>query len=147
MYIGGSPGSIAGGIKTTTFAIFVATMITIVKNKEEVEVFGRRIPRSQVYKAISVVFLTATWILLTSFILLISEKGFSFIQIFFEVISNFALCGLKTKITASFSTFGKMLIISTMLVGRIGSLTLLLALSKRKKRYLYHYPEEQIVIG
>lgn len=147
MYIGGSPGSIAGGIKTTTFAIFVATMATIVKNRDEVELFNRRIPRSQVYKAISVVFLTAAWILLISFILLITEKGFNFIQIFFEVISNFTLCGLKTKITASFSIFGKLLIISTMLVGRIGSLTLLFALSKRKKRYLYRYPEEQIVIG
>ena len=152
IFIGGSPGSMAGGIKTTTFALFIATMTTIIKNKKDVEIFGRRIPKDQIYKAISIIVLSITWIFLSTFLLLIVESGldnsrFSFIQIFFEVISSFSLCGLYTKITASFSVFGKLLIIITMLIGRIGSLTLIFALRKKKKEHLYHYPEEQIIIG
>lgn len=147
MYIGGSPGSIAGGIKTTTLALFVTTIATIVRNRDEVELFGRRITQDQIYKAISIIVLTTTWIFLATFILLLTETGVSFIQVFFEVISSFCLCGLRTKITASFSIFGKILIILTMLIGRIGSLTLVLALWKRKKKYLYRYPEEQIIVG
>lgn len=149
MYIGGSPGSIAGGIKTTTFALFVATIATIVRNRDEVELFGRRIPQDQIYRAISIIVLTVTWIFFTTFLLLITERqaGFNFIQVFFEVISSFSLCGLRTKTAASFSIFGKILIILTMLLGRLGSLTLIFALWKRKKKHLYRYPEEQVIIG
>jgi len=147
MYIGGSPGSIAGGIKTTTFAIFVTTMATIVRNRDEVEIFGRRIPKSQVYKAISIIVLSIAWLFITTFFLLILETGLNFIQAFFEVISAFCLCGLRTKIAASFSISGKTLLILTMLIGRIGTLTFIFSLRKIKKKELYHYPEEQIVIG
>jgi len=147
MYIGGSPGSIAGGIKTTTFALFVATMATIIRNRDEVEIFGRRIARDQVYKAISIIAISTSWIFVTTFILLITEAGFNFIQVFFEVVSSFCLCGLRTKIAASFSILGKLLIVITMLIGRLGSLTLVLALLRRKKKHLYRYPEEQIIIG
>lgn len=147
MYIGGSPGSIGGGIKTTTFAIFVATMATIVRNRDEVELFGRRIPKDQVYRAISIIVLSIAWVFATTFILLITEVGLNFIQAFFEAISAFAICGLKTKIAATFSIYGKMFLIITMLIGRIGTLTFIFALRKQKKRELYNYPEEQIVIG
>lgn len=147
MYIGGSPGSIAGGIKTTTFALFVATIATIVRNRDEVEFFGRKIPQEQIYKAISIIVLTATWILLSTLTLLITETGVTFFEAFFEVISAFSLCGLHTNTIVSFSVFGKILIILTMLLGRLGSLTLVFAFWKRKKKHLYRYPEEQIVIG
>lgn len=147
MYIGGSPGSIAGGIKTTTLTLFIATMAAIVRNRDEVEIFGRRIPQDQIYKAMSVIVLTATWVLTVTFILLIVESQFNFIQVLFEVISAFSLCGLRTKITASFSSVGKIFIILTMITGRIGTLTLIFALRRRKKRYLYHYPKEQVIIG
>lgn len=147
MYIGGSPGSIAGGIKTTTFALFVATIATIVRNRDEVELFGRRVPQEQIYKAISIIVLTVTWVFFTSFLLLVSEPGLTFLQAFFEVISAFSLCGLHTNITTSFSIFGKIIIILTMLLGRLGSLTLIFAFWKRKKKHLYRYPEEQIITG
>jgi trk system potassium uptake protein TrkH len=147
MYIGGSPGSIGGGIKTTTLALFVATMATIVRNRDEVEIFGRRIRRDQVYRAISIIVLSAAWIFITTFALLIIEHDFSFIQVLFEVVSALSLCGLHTTVSASFSNFGKVIIIFTMLIGRIGSLTLVFALWSRKKKRLYHYPDERIVIG
>jgi trk system potassium uptake protein TrkH len=147
MYIGGSPGSIAGGIKTTTFALFIATMATIVRNRDEVELFGRRIPQNQIFRAISIIVLSSSWVFLTTFFLLIFEKGFNFIQVFFEVVSALSLCGLPTSASASFSIFGKLLIILTMLLGRIGSLTLVFALWSEKKKRMYRYPEERIVIG
>lgn len=154
MYIGGSAGSIAGGIKTTTFALFISTMATIVRNRDEVEIFGRKIAKDQIYRAISIIVLTATWIISTTFLLLVIEPQISpllaeltFIQALFEVISSLCLCGLKTKIAASFSIFGKLIIILTMFVGRVGTLTLILALWKRKKKSLYRYPEENIIVG
>lgn len=153
MYIGGSPGSIGGGIKTTTFALFIATMVTIVRNRDEVEIFGRKIPQDQIYRAISIIVLSTAWIFLTTFILLAFEAGtgdgtsFNFIQIFFEVVSAFSLCGLHSGVSASLSSIGKILILSTMLLGRIGTLTLVFALWSRKKKPLYRYPEERIVIG
>jgi len=147
MYVGSSPGSIGGGIKTTTLAIFVATMATIVRNRDEVELFGRTIPKDQIYRAISIIVLSAGWIFISTFTLLVIERDFNFIQVFFEVISALSLCGLPTTISASFSIFGKILIIITMFLGRIGSLTLVFALWSRKKKCLYHYPEERIVVG
>lgn len=147
IFIGGSPGSIAGGIKTTTFALFITTMVTIVRNRDEVELFGRRIPKDQVYRAITIIVLSVSWVFLTTFILLISEAGLTFIQVFFEVISTFSLCGLPTRLAMTFSTFGKTLLILTMLIGRIGTLTLVFAVWKQKKKQLYRYPEEQIIIG
>jgi len=147
MYIGGSPGSMSGGIKTTTLALFVTTMATIVRNRDEVELFGRRIPKDQIYRAISIIVLSVGWIFLATFALLVVEHDFNFIQVFFEVVSALSLCGLPTKISTSFSFFGKVVIIITMLLGRVGSLTLVFAFWARKKKHLYHYPEERVVIG
>lgn len=147
MYIGASPGSTGSGIKTTTFALFVATMATFIKNREDVEIFGRTISRDQIYKAITIVALSFSWIMLLTFILLITEPDFSFIQILFEATGAFSTSGLSTGITSSLSSIGKTLLIPTMIVGRIGSLTLVFALRKKKKQLPYHYPEERIAIG
>jgi trk system potassium uptake protein len=147
MFIGSSPGSIGGGVKTTTFALFVATVATIAHERDEVEIFGRTIPQDQVFRAISIIALSTGWICLTTFILLIFEQGFSFIQVFFEVVSALSLCGLPTHVTASFSIFGKLMIMFTMLLGRMGTLTLVFALWAKKKKQLFNYPEEQIIVG
>lgn len=147
MFIGSSPGSIGGGIKTTTFALFVATVATIANERDEVEIFGRTVPQDQVFRAISIIALSAGWIFLSTFILLIFEEGFSFIQVFFEVVSALSLCGLPTHVTASFSIFGKLMIMFTMLLGRMGTLTLVFAFWAKKKKQLFNYPEEQIIIG
>lgn len=147
MYIGASSGSTGGGIKTTTFAAFAATMVAIVKNREDVEFFGRRIPQNLVYSAVAIVALSSLWIIIATFLLLITELHFSFIQILFETVSAFGTCGLSTGITTELSTYGKIIIISTMFFGRIGSLTMVLAFSKKKKKHLYRYPEERVAIG
>ena len=147
MYIGASPGSTGSGIKTTTLALFIATMVAFIRNREEVELFGRTIPQDQIYKAIAIVALSATWILGLTFLLLATETTFSFVQILFEAISAFSCCGLSIGITPYLSSFAKILLIITMIVGRIGSLTLILALRKKRKTHKYHYPEERVTIG
>lgn len=147
MYIGASPGSTGSGIKTTTFAIFCATIAAIVKNRKDVELFGRKIPQTQVYKAISIIGLSFAWIFVLTFILLITEPQFSFIQIFFESVSAISTTGLSTGITKYLSTIGKLLLSVTMIVGRIGSLTLVLALRKKQNKLPYKYPEESVAIG
>ena len=148
MFIGASPNSTGGGIKTTTFAIFLATIVSIVlKNKNSVEVSGRRIPVDQIYRTIIIVALGLSWIVLTTLILLLTDKNFSFMQIFFEAVSSFSTSGLSTGITPYLSKMGKFVIMTSMLIGRIGSLTLVLALTTQKTTQLYSYPEERVIIG
>lgn len=147
MYIGASSGSTGGGIKTTTFATFAATMVAIVKNRKDVEFFGRKIPANLVYSAIAIVFLSSLWIICATFLLLLTEIQFGFMQLLFETVSAFGTCGLSTGITSGLSSYGKIIIITTMFFGRIGSLTMVLAFSREKKKKLYKYPEERIAIG
>lgn len=147
MYIGANSGSTGGGIKTTTFAAFFATIVSIIRNREDVEFFGRRIPQNLVYSAIAIAFLSSVWIILATFLLLIFEMQFGFMQILFETVSAFGTCGLSTGITSGLSSYGKLIIIATMFFGRIGSLTMVLAFSTEKKKALYKFPEERIAIG
>jgi len=147
MYIGANSGSTGGGIKTTTFAVFVATMRSIVKNRKDVEFFGRKIPQNQVYSAVAIVVLSSMWIIFATFLLLLTQLQFGFMQILFETVSAFGTCGLSTGITASLTTFGKTVIVATMFFGRIGSLTMVLALRGTRKKHLYRYPKEKVVIG
>jgi len=147
MFVGTSPNSTGGGIKTTTFTLFLATIITIIRNRSSIEIGNRTIPADQIYKTTAIVSLGLIWLITTTFILLITEKTFSFIQIFFEATSAFATAGLSTGITPYLSSTGKFLLMISMLFGRIGSLTLVLALRRKKEPQLYRYPEERIVIG
>lgn len=148
IFIGASPSSTGGGIKTTTFVLFVATLATIMRNKSVVEIDGRTIPNEQVYKAISIISLGAVWIGLTTFLLLLTDsKNYAFIDLLFEAMSAFCTCGLSTGITPYLSFIGKFILMINMIIGRVGSLTLVLALKKRNDKQLYRYPEERILIG
>ena len=147
MLIGSSPSSTGGGIKTTSFALFLATVVSIIRNRESVELFGRTIPTDQIYKVMAIIAIATSWIALTTFLLLLIEKDFTFMQILFESVSAFATCGYTTGITTQLSQLSKIVLVVSMIAGRIGSLTIILALRKRKERLLYHYPEERFVIG
>jgi trk system potassium uptake protein TrkH len=147
MFIGASPGSTGGGIKVTTFSLFISTIVATVKGRNYVELFGRRIPQDQVYKTTVVIALATVWIVFVIFSLLVLDPHFSFSQIFFEVISAFSTGGLSTGISRYLSIPGKWLIITSMIIGRIGSITLVLAIKKRREQQLYRYPEERIIIG
>ena len=147
MFIGASPSSTGGGIKTTTFALFVTTIYSIIKNKTEITVMGRTVPQSLIYKAICIIALGVLWIITITFLLLISEPQCSFINILFEATSAFSTCGVTTGTIREFSSIGKFIIMVSMLIGRIGSLTIVLTLYKKQDKQLFRYPEERIVIG
>jgi len=122
-------------------------MVAIVKNRKDVEFFNRRIPQNLVYSAVAIVALSCLWIILATFLLLLTELQFKFIHILFEIISAFGTCGLSTGITPELSSTGKVIIMATMFLGRIGSLTMVLAFSSEKKKHLFRYPKERVAIG
>ena len=147
-FIGSSPGSTGSGIKTTTFAVVLATIHAAISGHTSVEMKGRRIPKDQVFKALAVLSLSMGWILIVTFCMLLTESSWEFFDILFEVVSAFATLGISTGITPSLTISGKLLISFTMIVGRIGSLTLLLAMMRRRKDvHEYEYPEERIMLG
>jgi len=146
MFIGASPGSTGGGIKTSTFATLIFTIKSMIQGKDQVEAFKRTIPQISIYQALCVVTLALGWIggvaLFLSFI-----ENFNFLDILFETFSAFGTVGLSRGLTPHLTNWGKMIIIITMLVGRIGPLTLALAIAGRRAVRLYEYPEESIIIG
>ncbi len=146
-FIGSSPGSTGSGVKTTTFAIFLSTVRSAIYARPSIEIQGRRIAQEQVYKALAIITLSICWILFATFCLLITEKGWEFLDILFEVVSAFATLGLTLGVTPLLTPFGKVLIIITMIIGRIGSLTAVLALQRKIKPAEYEYPEERVMLG
>jgi len=146
-FIGSSPLSTGGGMKITTFSIFIATIKSVLQSKSYISIKEREISQDQVFKAISVLSLSLIWLFLSTFLLLLIEEKSSFIDIFFETVSSFTTLGLATDLTPYLSTLGKILIIINMIFGRVGSLTLLLALKTKNEKLNYHYPQERILIS
>jgi trk system potassium uptake protein TrkH len=145
-FVGSAPGSTGSGIKLTTMAIFLATINAAILNKPTVNLRGRRIMKDQVYRALAIVALSLFWIILTTFCLLITEKSWDFLQIAFESFSAFSTLGASMGITPYLSIVGKLLILLSMFVGRIGSLTLMIALRKDIIQGDFSYPEERVMI-
>ncbi len=146
MFIGASPGSTGGGIKTTTFGLIVVTAFNKIKNKKDIEFYKRRVDYEVVFKALTIILLALIIVLLMTFILTITEDG-QFLEILFEVVSAFGTVGLSTGITGELTSIGRVLIIITMFLGRVGPLTLALALGQKVKHGKYRYPEEKIMVG
>lgn len=147
MFIGASPGSTGGGIKTSTFAMFVLAAFARLRNRNNVEVFKRTIPQRVIFNGVVVVVLALCLVLVSTIVLTVTEKNGNFIEMLFEVVSAFGTVGLSTGVTSGLSVAGKITIIVTMFVGRIGPLTLMLAMSGQEIAKRYEYPEESIMIG
>ncbi|SFC54715.1 TrkH family potassium uptake protein [Clostridium uliginosum] len=147
MFIGGSSGSTAGGLKTATFGILVLTVISVLKGREDTEVFERRFSKDIVYKAFTLLFIAIMIVMVATMILTVTETGQSFINLLYEATSAFGTVGLTTGVTQQLSLGGKLIIILTMYCGRVGPLTVILALLNRKKKTGYKYPEGKILIG
>ncbi|MFZ5969078.1 MAG: TrkH family potassium uptake protein [Bacillota bacterium] len=149
MFIGGSPAGTAGGVKTTTAGVLLWTIISEIKGKSDTEVFKRRIPREIVGRSLAIVGLAGALIVIVTMLLSITEKGHSFLEIFFEATSAFGTVGLSLGITPSLTSIGKILISFTMFAGRVGPLTVALALASRQLRNKgnYRYPEEKVIVG
>ncbi len=148
MFIGGSPGSTAGGIKSTTLAILVQSIKSTLKSEKDVIVFGRKIPGQLVVRATALTFIS---ILFTSFFILVMmklEPEQEFLPLFFEVISAGGTVGLSLGITPQLTLMGKFAISALMLVGRIGPLTLMLAIGQKSMGSgKIDYPDGRIMIG
>ncbi|MCL4229509.1 hypothetical protein KJZ61_02335 [Candidatus Dependentiae bacterium] len=147
-FIGSAPGSTGSGIKITNFILILATIKAGLSNKQAVEIKGRRIPRDQIHKAVTIVALSIFWILISLFLLLITEEKMHFIELTLEAVTAFTNLGLSTGVTSRLSMIGKLFIILSMIAGRIGSLTLILALRKTKASTVeFSYPEERVMLG
>lgn len=151
MFIGGSPGSTAGGVKTTTVGIVVIAIFRLIKGNEDVEVLWKRIPIKLILRAIAVIGIALMIIAISTLILLVSEKslGLSFMDTLFEVVSAFGTVGLSRGLTPQLSNIGRLVITLTMFVGRLGPLTLAFGIAQRQKenKGYYRYPEGKILVG
>lgn len=152
MFIGGSPGSSAGGIKTVTLAVIVMTVFATLRKRGEVELFKRSVRTVVVGRAITVTMLFIIVLFGTTMILSITEASyhsgdFTMLDILFEAASALGTVGLSTGVTPALTDAGKFLIIAVMLIGRLGPLTLLAALTFNLKPVRYNYPDEAIIVG
>jgi len=149
MFVGGSPGSTAGGIKTVTLAVVVMTVVAALRKRQDVEMFRRSVRIVVVGRAITVTLLFVLVLFGATLALSITENGnvLSMSDIAFEAASALGTVGLSTGFTASLTTAGKFIIIAAMLIGRLGPLTLLAALTFNLKPVRYSYPDEAVIVG
>ena len=147
MLIGGSPVGTAGGMKTVTIAVLICSAFATIRNKNSATLFGRRISEESIKKAVSVVVMFLT-ICATSTILLMATSNASPLDAVFETVSATATVGLSRNLTATLNTFGKLIIIVTMYFGRVGPISLAIALgSKNESQNVITEPTEDISIG
>ena len=147
MFVGASPGSTGGGIKTTTVRILLVSTLAALRNKEEVNCYQRQIPTARILKALAVVVASAISIVIITTCISVSDPNLAFINILFESVSAFATVGLSTGITADLSTLGQLFIIATMYIGRVGILLLISALLGDPSPSTIHFPEEDLLTG
>jgi trk system potassium uptake protein TrkH len=146
MFIGTAPTSTGGGVKVTTLALLTLVVLAQARGQEEVSVFGRRVPRQLIQKALAVLSLSTLLVLTATLTLMISD-GLTLLPAIFEITSAFGTVGLSMNVTPELSPFGKLLVAGVMFLGRVGPITLILALSARQKPRGYAYPQEDIAIG
>ena len=147
MFIGASPGSTGGGVKTSTIGVILAFIKSRIAARESVNVFYRTLPLELVTKAFTVVVLSICVIFFSCAILFLTQTGMRMEETFFEVFSAFGTVGLSLGKTAQLNAVGKAVIIFTMFIGRIGPLTILYAFSREKAMGKFEYVEESVMIG
>ncbi len=146
MFIGASPGSTGGGIKTSTLGILVLFVRAMFRGQEKIELFNRTAPQDIVRKAVCITLLSAVLVCLLTVPLLVTEKA-NFIQVLFEAVSAFGTVGLSTGITPQLSLTGKLGIAFLIFAGRIGPLTVAFAVGRRRRPPGISYPEARVMVG
>nr|WP_301553143.1 TrkH family potassium uptake protein [Alkalihalobacillus hemicentroti] len=146
MFIGASPSSVGGGVRTTTFAIVLLAIFFFAKGATSIKVFGRELHHEDIHKAF-VVFSVAVIVWSTGIVMLSISEPFPIVAIIFEVSSAFGTTGLSMGITPGLSTFGKIVIMCLMFIGRIGILSFLFLIRGTVLRERYRYPTERVIIG
>lgn len=146
MFIGASPSSAGGGIRTTTFALVLLFLITYVRGRHQVQLFNREIHEEDLSKALAVVLVAFTFMFISVLLISIVET-FSLPQILFEVTSAFGTVGLSLGITEQLTSFSKIILMLLMFIGRVGIITFLFMFRPKKDQANFHYPKERINIG
>lgn len=147
MFIGASPGSTGGGIKTTTAATLLGTVWSQIKGKDEVVFFRRSIANDTIFKALTVIVSALFLVMVVTILLTITETGKDFLMILFEATSAFATVGLSMGLTPELSPIGRVLVILTMFAGRLGPLTVAFAVTAKRNPDPYRRPKGKIMIG
>ncbi|MNJ45137.1 Ktr system potassium uptake protein B [compost metagenome] len=146
MFIGASPGSTGGGIKTTTFMILVGAVISMIRGRNDLVLFRYRLTQERIFKAVTITMLALFLIIAVAMVLSTTEDA-SFLSILFETTSAFATVGLSMGLTLELTDIGKIILCFVMFTGRLGLLTLAYALGPKKGKELYRHPEGKMIIG
>ncbi|MFA9465356.1 MAG: TrkH family potassium uptake protein [Velocimicrobium sp.] len=146
MFIGGSPSGTAGGVKTVTVAMIILSAYCIIKGREDTEIFHRKVPSGIVRKSLAVVIISSGVLITATTLLSITENA-QFIDVFYETTSALATVGLSRGLTGNLTFLGKIIIIVTMYVGRIGPISLALFFNTSKKAKNRSLPEGKIMVG
>jgi len=148
MFIGSAPASMGGGITTGTFSVLVLAMWSLARGYDRVRAGQRTISNTMVWRAIAVLIISLGVVITATWLLLVSQPDISFSPALFEVVSAFSTTGLSLGVTGTLGPFARLLIIAVMFWGRLGAITIMLALLKRDSRdSLVKYPEETVLVG
>tara|TARA_B100000953_G_scaffold44588_1_gene34157 strand:- start:779 stop:1240 length:462 start_codon:yes stop_codon:yes gene_type:complete len=147
MWIGASPASTGGGIKTSTIAIAALNFVSLGKGKDRIEVYKREVSSNSIRRAFAIISLSLMVISIAIFLMTIFEKDIAIIDIAFEAFSAYSTVGLSTGITSSLSSSSKIVLIFTMFIGRVSMLTLLIAMLRKAKHLNYRVPTDEILIN
>lgn len=149
MFIGAASGSTGGGIKINTFAILMLCLYSVVRGRSEIHAFRKKISFEMAFRALAVIMISLGIVVFLTILLTITEHGSSttFLAIFYESVSAFGTVGSSMGLTPHLSPEGKVIVVITMYIGRLGPLALAFALARKNKPTKYSYPEEKVLIG
>lgn len=148
MFIGASPAGTGGGIKTTTFVVLIATVLSVMRGQDETILLKRRLDKSTVYRAISILTVGASVVLITTGIILTADPDVTGIDALYEATSGFGTVGLSAGVTPTLSWISKLAVAATMFIGRVGPVSLGLALTLHKGRHMGSIlPEGRVIVG
>lgn len=147
MFIGASPSSVGGGIRTTTFAIAILFLINFSRGKDSIQIFNREIHLIDVFRAFAVITLAIGMVFVATILLSITEPNIPITSLVFEITSAFGTCGMSLGITEDLSSIGKVTIMILMFIGRVGLISFLFSLGGKSNKTKYRFPKERVIIG
>lgn len=147
MFIGASPSSVGGGIRTTTFALTILFVYHFAQSKKNIRIFNRELYDEDLMKSLAITIMAFFLCISGVFLLKLSNGQFTLMEILFEVCSAFGTTGLSMGITSELNTFGKSVLMILMFIGRIGLTSFLFILTRKEKETNYSYPKEKVIIG
>ena len=152
-YLRCSPAGTAGGVKTSTIAVLLITVISVARGSITTNIWGRKVPLGIIQKSLAVFLISFATVIGVTMVLTITEKGmdigYEFIDLLFETTSALGTVGITTGITPYLSVVGKLIISLAMFMGRIGPISIIIGLARKQNNYIEHveYPEEGIMVG